>query len=81
MTRNAPPLCCAVLLHRWTGHGVNAVAFAAVRLTVVNANLLDARPDRRHRLPVERFLSALHPVELKSRHAPGTFRKGTQGVE
>ena len=29
----ATPLCSAVLLHRWTGHGVNAVAFAAMRLT------------------------------------------------
>jgi len=48
---------------------------------VADANLLNTLPNRRHRLPVLRHLTALYEVKLKSGLAPCRERKTTQIIE
>src|SRR2546430_14822268 len=43
----------------------------AVLCTRVDADLLDARPDARHRFPIVRLQAALHSPELESGNLPG----------
>src|SRR5438093_2443012 len=43
----------------------------AVLCASVDADLLDARPDARHRLPIVRLQAALHSPELESGNLPG----------
>src|SRR5436189_5787584 len=43
----------------------------AVLCTRVDAELLDARPDARHRFPIVRLQAALHSPELESGDLPG----------
>ena len=48
---------------------------------VANTNLPNAGSDTCHWLPIVGFKSALDPVELKSRIAPGLLRKSPQAFE
>src|SRR5438067_12056312 len=47
----------------------------AVLCARVDSDLLDARPDARHRLPIVRLQAALHSPELESGDLPGTSGK------
>jgi hypothetical protein len=52
--------------------------FCVVFTFDVNADLPNAGPDRRHRLPVVRVESLLNTAKLEARQAPGVWRKGSE---